>query len=359
MSRKAAVHVVGPVRLHQRGRYWHASYTTETGRVRESLKVTNLKVAQQKAREIGDLLEQGEYLTLKERKDQKSRNFSDFVEEFKSKHKSWSSTTWQGANGIIKRVVVEWGDFPMTAITTRMIESFITRRLDQDCITKATANRHLACLKTMFKAAVRWGLLTKNPAEQVKTLKEEPKVPRALSEAEIEHLLANLPEHARVLTIIAVETGMRRSELYDLQWQDVDFERRTITVRHSKNNTFRVIPMTNRVHESLLIQRQKRIIPYVLPGKEGGQIKSIKDALAAAGKRTDIGHVHLHMFRHTFATRLRERGVALDRIMELLGHKTMAMTLRYAKMTPTQLHEAIDALNRPATSSGAQQNGQG
>ena len=52
-------------------------------------------------------------------------------------------------------------------------------------------------------------------------------------------------------------------------------------------------------------------------------------------------------------------GVALDRIMELLGHKTMAMTLRYAKMTPTQLHEAIDALNRPATSNGAQQNGQG
>ena len=51
------------------------------------------------------------------------------------------------------------------------------------------------------------------------------------------------------------------------------------------------------------------------------------------------------MFRHTFATRLRERGVALDRIMELLGQKSMVMVLRYAKCTPVQLVEAINALN--------------
>lgn len=87
-------------------------------------------------------------------------------------------------------------------------------------------------------------------------------------------------------------------------------------------------------------------------------MSSVKDALIGAGKRTGIGHVHLHMFRHTFATCLRERAVALDRIMELLGHKTMVMTLRYAKSTPTQLRDAIDALNRPAPSQGTQQ-GQG
>ena len=55
--------------------------------------------------------------------------------------------------------------------------------------------------------------------------------------------------------------------------------------------------------------------------------------------------VHFHMFRHTFATRLRDRGVPLDRIKELLGHKTMVMTLRYAKVRPVQLEEAIAALN--------------
>ena len=358
MPRKAARHIIGAVMIYQRGRHWHASYNLDGVRTRQSLKVTNLKVAQQKAREIDEMIQKGEYASLEDRKQQRNQTFAAFVEEFKDKHKGWGPTTWRGCTGIIDKVVAEWGQLPLTVLSTRMIETFLIRRLDQEGITQATHNRYLACLKTMFKMAVRWGILVHNPAERIKALKENPKVPRALSEAEVESLLAELPEHARILTIVAVDTGMRRTELYDLQWRDVDFERRTITVRHSKNNTFRVLPMTERIYETLQIQRQKGVIPYVLPGKDGGRMSSVKDALIGAGKRTGIGHVHLHMFRHTFATCLRERAVALDRIMELLGHKTMVMTLRYAKSTPTQLRDAIDALNRPAPSQGTQQ-GQG
>jgi integrase len=348
MPRKAAaVHIVGPVRLIQRGRYWHASYTSETGRVRQSLKVTNLKVAQQKAREIAELIERGEYATLQDRRELKNQNFAGFITEFREKHRSWSDSTWDGVNGIIARYEEEWGQLPLTAINTRIIESFITRRLDQDGVTKATANRNLACLKTIFKMAVRWGYVIHNPAEKIKAFKETPTIPRALSESEVELFLNELPDHARVFAVVAVDTGMRRSELLRLQWQDVDFDRKQITVRQSKNNTFRVIPMTNRVHKTLVEQRQKGIIPYVLAGRTGEEIKSVKDAIAGAGDRAKIGHVHLHMLRHTFATRLRERSVALDRIMELLGHKTMVMTLRYAKVTPTQLRDAIEALNSP------------
>ena len=65
----------------------------------------------------------------------------------------------------------------------------------------------------------------------------------------------------------------------------------------------------------------------------------------SAGVCAGLGHVHLHMLRPTFATRLRDEGVALDRIMELLGHKSMDMVLRYAKARPEQLKEAIEALN--------------
>ena len=77
-----------------------------------------------------------------------------------------------------------------------------------------------------------------------------------------------------------------------------------------------------------------RIFPFV----------DIKKSLSHAGERAGIGHVHLHMLRHTFATRLRDRGVPLDRIKELLGHKTMAMVLR-TKARPQQLQDAIEALN--------------
>jgi integrase len=53
----------------------------------------------------------------------------------------------------------------------------------------------------------------------------------------------------------------------------------------------------------------------------------------------------MHQLRHTYATRLRDKGVPLDRIKELLGHKTMAMVLRYAKARPEQTREAVAALN--------------
>jgi integrase len=355
MARKATRHTIGTVTIYQRDRHWHASYTANGVRTRQALKVTNLKVAQQKAREIADMIERGEYVTLEDRREQRNMTFGKFVTEFKDKHKGWGNTTWRGVKGIIKQYEDEWGHLPLSAINTRMVESFITRCIDCDGITNATANRRLACLKTIFKMAKRWGLLVHNPAERIKTMKEEPKVPRALSESETHLFLSELPDYAQVLATVAIDTGMRKSELYRLQWQDIDFERRLITVRNSKNNTFRVIPMTNRVYDTLQAQRQKGIIPYVLVGKDGNPEQSVRDVLSTVGKKVGIGHVHLHMLRHTFATFLRERGVALDRIMELLGHKTMVMTLRYAKSSPTQLWDAIESLNTPLPTRQTQQ----
>ena len=72
-------------------------------------------------------------------------------------------------------------------------------------------------------------------------------------------------------------------------------------------------------------------------------------ALAKAAEKAGVGHVHPHMLRHTSATRLRDRGVPLDRIMELMGHRSYQMVLRYAKARPQQLIEAIEALDSQTT----------
>lgn len=64
-----------------------------------------------------------------------------------------------------------------------------------------------------------------NPAQPIKTLKEQPTIPRALSDAEVLQLLDQLPDHARIVATVALDTGMRSSELFGLRWTDVDFER--------------------------------------------------------------------------------------------------------------------------------------
>ena len=113
-------------------------------------------------------------------------------------------------------------------------------------------------------------------------------------------------------------------------------------MRESKNKDYRVIPMTDRVRDLLQYLRQR-------PGSEGEPrvlpVGDVKRSLHTAAARANLGHVHPHMLRHTFATRLRDRGVPLDRIMELLGHSSMQMVLRYAKARPQQLVDAIHSLN--------------
>jgi integrase len=150
-------------------------------------------------------------------------------------------------------------------------------------------------------------------------LKEQSRIPEALSDSELESLIAACSERTQQVVITAADTGMRRSEIQRLTWRDVDFEAGTVIVRWSKNKDYRVIPMTNRVRSLLahlqpaLMQPDQPVIPF----------GDIKRSLHSAGMRAQVGHVHLHQLRHTFATRLRDRGVPLDRIMELMGHKSM------------------------------------
>ena len=346
---ESTVHVIGLVRLRQRGsrKFWHVRYMTPVGRKEYSLKVTNLKVAMRKARDISDLLERGEYATIETRQDTKGMTFADFVEEFRTNYTNWSPSTWRGNRAMLKKLVEEFGPLPLNGITSHTIETYLARKRDQEGVTTATRNRYLTTLKTMFKVAVRWGYLGYNPAEPVKTQKEENEIPNALTEEQLEQLLAELPDYARTITTFAADTGMRRSEMEQLLWSDIKFDDRMIVVRGSeaKNDEFRVIPMTDRVCDLLQNLSEQDQQPkvqqlQVLPWKD------IKKSLHGAGMRAGIGHVHLHMLRHTFATRLRDRGVPLDRIKELLGHKSMTMVLRYAKARPSQLKEAIEALNR-------------
>lgn len=162
------VYVIGQVRLRQRGEkhIWHARYSTPAGRKEESLKVTNLKVAMRKAREISELLERSEYANLESRHTHKSTTFATFVEEFQASYTNWSERTWQANNGLLTKLLQEFGSLPLNSITTHQLESYLARRRDQDGIKTPTTNRYLSALKSIFKMAVRWGYMGHNPAEE-------------------------------------------------------------------------------------------------------------------------------------------------------------------------------------------------
>ena len=345
MPRKTnATYRVGQVSVHKKGRIYHARYPTPIGRRERTLKTSNLKAALRRARELDERLDRDPYVTPDEERRRDQLTFSQYLEEFLKNYDGWSESTRKGNQYMIRFLDEEFGDLPLQAITPRLVETYLARRRDIDGITTGTRNRYLATLKAIFKVAVRWGYLSQSPVDQIKTSREQQKIPQALTEQQFELLLAELNEPARSIVLIAGETGMRRSEIRNMRWNDIDFADRSIRIPTRKNQEFLVLPMTERAYRLLLQRRERsrratvtdiRVLPFV----------DIKKALSGAAKRAGIGHVTLHMLRHTFATRLRELGVPLDRIKELLGHRTMAMTLRYAKASPNQLREAITALD--------------
>ena len=339
---------VGLVTLRKKGKYWYARYPApgshSDGREERSLKVTQQRVAIDKARQIDSLLQEGRSAGLAERRRGSQLTFGEYVVEFLETYDRWADTTRRSDQSRVKFIIEEFGHSPLDAITPRMVESWLARLRDERRNKPSTRNRYLSVLKTMFKMAHRWGYLGTNPLLLVRMAPAQSIIPAALTEEEVDKLLSELPLHNQRIVRVAVDTGMRLSELQRLEWGDVDFGAGYLRVRHTKNGEFRVIPMTTCVRQMLQTMRDE------LDGQRVHDLPVLtftdaRYSIEKAAKRADVGHVHFHMFRHTFATRLRDRGVPLDRIKELLGHKTMVMTLRYAKVRPVQLKEAIAALD--------------
>ena len=217
-------------------------YMTPEGRVEKTTGATSLKNAQKIAREVNDLLERGDYETLKTRSANQHLTFRTFVhEEFLPNYRRWSDTTREGNRGTLNKLCEEFGDKPLNVISTRQLAGYLARRRDQDDLTEATCNRYLATLKTVFKQAQQWSYIGFNPAEP------------------IQMTLSELSEPAKSMVRLAADTGMRKGELQRLAWGDVDFESQppSVIVRHSKNGEFRVIPMTQPVYEILKNLRQQ------------------------------------------------------------------------------------------------------
>jgi len=143
---------------------------------------------------------------------------------------------------------------------------------------------------------------------------------------------------------LALFTGMRRSELFKLRWEDVDFERDFIHIRDPKGGRDQKIPLNSEARR-LLENHPRTESPYVFPGRHGAQrvdiIKQVNRIKREAGLPKDFRP--LHGLRHTYASMLASSGqVDLYTLQKLLTHKSPAMTQRYAHLRDEALRRASD-----------------
>jgi len=270
-----------------------------------------------------------------------------------------------------------WYGRRLSDLTVEDVERWRIKRIEEG-ITPATVRRDLDALSSVLTRAVKMGKLADNPVRRVERPKidrtpkvryldsaEEKRLRDALRDRDAEmraaresanrwrkerkqELLPPLPyygDHLTAAVLISINTGMRRGELLQLRWSAIDWKGKQVTIEGStaKSQQTRYVPLNDEALEVLKHWKAQ--------GPEGERVFPIdtgfKTAFSALLERAKITRFRWHDLRHHFASRLVQKGVPLNTVRELLGHGSMAMTLRYAHLAPDQKREAVAKLVQP------------
>ena len=229
-------------------------------------------------------------------------------------------------------------------ITPKRIEDYKAEALKSGA-SFASVNRRLACLKSMFNRAIDWHMAEENPVRKVKLFKENNQRVRYLEQGELAKLLEHSSLRLRAVILFAVNTGMRKGEIQRLRWSEINFNQGYLTAIETKNGETRYVPINDTVKEVLLSIRKNPDSPYVFCAKDGESYDFRKSFETALGK-SGIIDFRFHDLRHTFASHLAMKGVDLNTIRELLGHKSLDMTLRYSHLSKDHKMRAVSILDK-------------
>lgn len=220
---------------------------------------------------------------------------------------------------------------------------------------RASVNRELQILSTVFTLAITRRITAVNPCCEVELLPENNRRTRYLLNEEEPRLFDALTgprAHLRPLVIVAIGTGMRKGDQLNLKWEKVDFQRNVIYVPNSKTGRDYPVPMNRDVRDCLLaLRRQANGAEHVFVNPETGRpFGDIKKAFGTACRISGIRNLHWHDLRHTFSTRMAEAGFSEATISELMGHTDPETTRRYTHGTDRAKQAAVEAVR---LSSGA------
>ena len=213
----------------------------------------------------------------------------------------------------------------------------------------ATIRHQLVLLGHLFGKAREWKLYGgENPVESVKKPKLDNKITEFLTDDEMQRLTETLDswpcKQSADFVRIAMYTGIRKGELMKLQWNDVDLDRRMITLRDPKGKVNETIPISDEVVD--VLRNIDSSSEYVIPGPDGQMKKTFRDPWYKIRKAAGLPeHYRVHGLRHNFASQLVSNGVDLYTVSKLLTHKDVRTSERYA-------HLSNEALRRAATRSG-------
>lgn len=338
------------MRVFKRGKSWYVDWRVSGKRFMKSFG-RNQKMAELFLKHL-ELKEVRGELGIIENKVTVQEFIRKYLEYCKS---SKSKSTFRTDTNRLKRIsefLLHKNVKDLHQITPNLMEDFKTEILQT--AKPRTFNHYLELIKAMLNKAVEWSHLRVNPLEGYKPLKNKyVRQIRFLTQEEINAVLENSDPFMEKVIKILLYTGMRRSELVYLAWEDIDFKNKLITIQakpeqgfHPKSYRPRSIPINPELEKILLDMPQKG--KYVL---DNGNNQPLHDPNTYYVKLTNITrklglkNVTLHCLRHTFASQLVMAGIDLRTVQEFLGHSTVLMTEQYSHLSPLHRHKAIEVLS--------------
>ncbi len=250
----------------------------------------------------------------------------------------------------IRQLVEVFGNVDVKDLNSRMIEQWQSKQLKYN--KPATVNLVLACLMHMVNKGVQWEKATEATLKKVcnvNLLDENNERLRFLTVEEWHTLIDCCKPHLKPIVTVALHTGMRRGEILGLKWKHVDLNHGFILLDTTKNGERKEIPIDGTLRERFEGTPHSIESTYVFTDKDGNHYKSVKRSFRTALKRAGIYDFRFHDLRHTFASHLVMAGVDLTSVKELLGHKSLKMTLRHAHLAPGHKLNAVNMHDKALT----------
>lgn len=212
----------------------------------------------------------------------------------------------------------------------------------------ATVNREIALMRRAYNLGMDENLVSRNPCQRIKMLKEKNVRDGVLTWDELGRLRGELSPVAERVVMTAYHTGMRQGEILGLTVSKVNLEERYIdlseddTKDHERRRVYFCPELRDILRECLEARERVGVAhEYVFVRKNGKPVRSIRTAFEGACKRAGLEDFHFHDLRHTYNTDMRRAGVHDSVIMQQTGHATMEMFLRYNTVDEQDGREAV------------------
>ena len=279
--------------------------------------------------------------------------FKDYVEEWVSfrKRSTWANTAMSYRGYAEKHIIPKLGGYKVQEIDWRILQRFCDNLLKtHKC---ASVRKYMIVVSGALKDAMKDGVIDTNPADLVELPKKEERFEaHALTKEEANMLLEaskDAKEPLRAAIMLGLCYGLRRSEVCGLRWIDIDFQQKTMRIRHTVTQNGDMIldedhTKTKRSNRTLVLLDET--IPYLkellAKQKEAGlvmdkvvawmngkkvQPNSITRMFNTFLRKRGMGHIRFHDLRHTAATLLANNGTQLKVLQNFLGHNDVKVTL--------------------------------